>query len=148
MKGVDDDTVLRAVTMSNLMSIYIKRGIGRLSAMCGMVNAAMGVAAAVVYLDGGNPKQSSDAMKNMINTVTGMLCDGAKPSCALKMSVTLYAAFLCSQLALENHVVEITDGLSDKDIDLSIHNLGRIGKDGMLQTDDMILDIMTHKHNY
>ena len=145
LKGCNDEQILRALTMNHLMSIYIKRGIGRLSALCGIVNATMGASAALTYLEGGGYEQVCYAMKNMINTLAGMVCDGAKPSCALKMSVGLYSAFVCSELAVHNRVVDCTDGLSESDIDCSIRNLGRLGKDGMNQTDDMILDIMTHK---
>ena len=145
LNGNNDEQILRALTMSHLMSIYIKRGIGRLSALCGIVNATMGVASALTYLEGGTFEQTGYAMKNMINTIAGMVCDGAKPSCALKMSVGLYSAFVCSELAVHSRVVDCTDGLSESDLDCSIRNLGRLGKDGMNQTDDMILDIMTHK---
>ena len=145
LKGCSDEQILRALTMNHLMSIYIKRGIGRLSALCGIVNATMGGAAALTYLEGGGYEQVCYAMKNMINTLAGMVCDGAKSSCALKMSVGLYSAFVCAELAVHNRVVDCTDGLSESDIDCSIRNLGRLGKDGMNQTDDMILDIMTHK---
>ena len=145
LKGNSDEQILRAITMSHLMSIYIKRGIGRLSALCGIVNATMGVAASLTYLEGGNFEQVGYALKNMINTIAGMVCDGAKPSCALKMSVGLYSAFVCSELAVHSRVVDSTDGLSESDLDCSIRNLGRLGKEGMNQTDDMILDIMTHK---
>ncbi len=144
-KGCTDEQILRALTMSHLMSIYIKRGIGRLSALCGIVNASMGVSAALVYLEGGNFDQVCYAMKNMINTLAGMVCDGAKPSCALKMSVGLYSAFVCSELAVHRRVVDRTDGLSESDVDCSVRNLGRLGKEGMNETDEMILDIMTHK---
>ena len=147
LKGCSDEQILRALTMSHLMSIYIKRGIGRLSALCGIVNATMGVSAALTYLEGGTFEQTGYALKNMINTIAGMVCDGAKPSCALKMSVGLYSAFVCSELAVHSRVVDNTDGLSEADLDCSIRNLGRLGKDGMNQTDDMILDIMTHKRN-
>lgn len=145
LKGCSDEQILRALTLNHLMSIYIKRGIGRLSALCGIVNATMGASAALTYLEGGTFEQVCYAMKNMINTIAGMVCDGAKPSCALKMSVGLYSAFVCSELAVHDRVVDRTDGLSESDIDCSIRNLGRLGKDGMNQTDDMILDIMTHK---
>ena len=147
LKGCSDEHILRALTMSHLMSIYIKRGIGRLSALCGIVNATMGVSAALTYLEGGGFEHTGYAMKNMINTLAGMVCDGAKPSCALKMSVGLYSAFVCAELAVHGRVVDCTDGLSESDIDCSIRNLGRLGKEGMDQTDDMILDIMTHKRN-
>ena len=146
-RGCSDEQILRAITMSHLMSIYIKRGIGRLSALCGIVNATMGVSAALTYLEGGTFEQTGYAMKNMINTIAGMVCDGAKPSCALKMSVGLYSAFVCSELAVHSRVVDSTDGLSESDLDCSIRNLGRLGKEGMNQTDDCILDIMTHKRN-
>ena len=147
LKGNSDEQILRALTMSHLMSIYIKRGIGRLSALCGIVNATMGVSAALTYLEGGSFEQVGYALKNMINTIAGMVCDGAKPSCALKMSVGLYSAFVCSELAVHGRVVDSTDGLSESDLDCSIRNLGRLGKEGMCQTDDCILDIMTHKRN-
>jgi L-cysteine desulfidase len=147
LRGNSDEQIMRALTMSHLMSIYIKRGIGRLSALCGIVNATMGVSAGLTYLEGGSFEQVGYALKNMINTIAGMVCDGAKPSCALKMSVGLYSAFVCSELAVHSRVVDCTDGLSESDLDCSIHNLGRLGKDGMNQTDDMILDIMTHKRN-
>lgn len=147
LRGCTDEQILRALTMSHLMSIYIKRGIGRLSALCGIVNATMGVSAALTYLEGGSFNQVCHSMKNMINTIAGMVCDGAKPSCALKMSVGLYSAFVCSELAVHDRVVDRTDGLSESDIDCSIHNLGRLGKEGMCQTDDCILDIMTHKRD-
>ena len=147
LRGNSDEQIMRALTMSHLMSIYIKRGIGRLSALCGIVNATMGVSSGLTYLEGGNFEQVGYALKNMINTIAGMVCDGAKPSCALKMSVGLYSAFVCSELAVHSRVVDCTDGLSESDLDCSIHNLGRLGKDGMNQTDDMILDIMTHKRN-
>jgi L-cysteine desulfidase len=74
-----------------------------------------------------------------------MVCDGAKPSCALKMSTGIYSAFTCAELAYHDCVVDATDGLSESDVDCSIRNLGRLGLDGMNDADDTILDIMTHK---
>lgn len=145
-KNCSKEQITRALIMSHLMSIYIKSGIGRLSALCGIVNASIGVTCGITYLHGGSLEQIGWAIKNMINTLAGMVCDGAKPSCALKMSTGLYSAFVSSELALHNKVVDATDGLSEKDVDYSIQNLGRLGHDGMDQTDDMVLDIMTHKH--
>ena len=144
-KNCSDEQVTRALIMSHLTSIYVKRGIGRLSALCGIVNASIGVTSGITYLHGGNYDQVCYAIKNMINTLAGMVCDGAKPSCALKMSTGLYSAFVSAELALHNKVVDACDGLSEKDVDFSIRNLGRLGHDGMDQTDDMVLDIMTHK---
>ena len=144
-KKCSDEQVTRALILSHLTSIYIKRGIGRLSALCGIVNATIGVSTGITYLHGGTFDQICYAIKNMINTLAGMVCDGAKPSCALKMSTGLYSAFVSAELALHDKVVDACDGLSEKDIDYSIRNLGRLGHEGMDQTDDVVLDIMTHK---
>lgn len=144
-KGCSDEQITRALVLNHLMSVYIKRGIGRLSALCGIVNASIGVTCGIVYLHGGTFEQICYAIKNMINTIAGMVCDGAKPSCALKMSTGLYSAFVSAELAYHDCVVDATDGLSERDVDCSIHNLGRLGHDGMDQVDDTVLDIMTHK---
>ena len=144
-KGCSEEQITRALILNHLMSIYIKRGIGRLSALCGIVNASIGVTCGIVYLHGGDFNQMCYAIKNMINSVAGMVCDGAKPGCALKMSTGLYSAFVCAELAYHDKVVDATDGISESDVDCSIHNLGRLGHDGMDQVDDTVLDIMTHK---
>lgn len=144
-KKCSEEQITRALILSHLTSIYVKRGIGRLSALCGIVNASIGVTTGITYLHGGNFDQICYSIKNMINTLAGMVCDGAKPSCALKMSTGLYSAFVCAELALHDKVVDACDGLSEKDTDFSIRNLGRLGQEGMDQTDDVVLDIMTHK---
>lgn len=145
LKGCDEDSITRALILCHLMSIYVKRGIGRLSALCGIVNASIGVTSGIVFLHGGGFEQIGYAIKNMINTLAGMVCDGAKPSCALKMATGLYSAFVCAELAYHDQVVDATDGLSERGLDESIRNLGRLGHDGMNETDDIVLDIMTHK---
>ena len=150
-KGSTDEQITRALVLNHLMSIYIKQGIGRLSALCGIVNASIGVACGIVYLHesemgtGKGFEHMCFAIKNMINTLAGMVCDGAKPSCALKMSTGIYSAFTCAELAYHGRVVDATDGLSETDVDCSIRNLGRLGFQGMNDADDTILDIMTHK---
>ncbi len=146
-KQCSDEQITRALILSHLMSIYIKRGIGRLSALCGIVNASMGVSAALTYLNGGNITQICYAIKNMINSLTGMVCDGAKPSCAIKIAIGIYSANIAADLAINDSVVDTTDGLSENDIDHSIHNLCRLGHEGMNETDDMILNIMTNKRS-
>ncbi len=145
LKNCSDETITRGLIMSHLMSIYVKHGIGRLSALCGVVNASIGVTSALTYMQGGDYKQITFAIKNMINTLTGMLCDGAKPSCALKVATGIYSAFVTAELALHTKVVDETDGLSEADTDRSIQNVCKIGKEGMNETDDMILEIMTNK---
>ena len=147
LKGCDEERITRALILCHLMSIYVKRGIGRLSALCGIVNASIGITSGLVYLEGGDFNQVCFAIKNMINTLAGMVCDGAKPSCALKMSAGIYSAFVTAELARHNKVVDPTDGIAECDIDNSIRNLGHLGHDGMDQTDDVVLDIMTHKKN-
>ena len=145
LKNKTNEEIARALLLSHLMSIYAKQHIGRLSALRGVVNASIGVCCGLVYLQGGSFEQISYSIKNMINSITGMICDGAKPSCALKVSIGIYAAFISSELALNEKIVDETDGLSEKDVDRSIANLGKIGFYGMNQTDDVILDIMTNK---
>lgn len=145
LKGIDNEKITRALILSHLTSIYVKRGIGRLSALCGIVNASIGAMAGIVFLKGGSLQQVGFAIKNQINAVAGLVCDGAKPSCSLKMSTGLYSAFVCAELACNDVVVDATDGLSERDVDYSIRNLGHLGHDGMNQTDDVVLDIMTHK---
>lgn len=147
LKGCNEESIVRALILSHLMSIYVKRGIGRLSALCGIVNATIGVSSGIVYLHGGSFEQVGFAIKNMINTLAGMVCDGAKPSCALKMATGIYSAFVCAELAYNDKVVDATDGLSESDLDNSIRNLGKLGKYGMNETDDVVLDIMTHKES-
>lgn len=144
-KHCSDEQITRALILSHLMSIYIKRGIGRLSALCGLVNASMAVSAALTYLDGGTVQQVGYALKNMINSIAGMVCDGAKPSCALKMATGTYSAFVASSLAMHDEVVDATDGLSERGVDDSVRNLCCLGHDGMDGTDDMILKIMMNK---
>lgn len=138
-------TLIRALTLSHLMSIYIKSKIGRLSAMCGVTNASMGAVCGMMFLRGASLEQMCYAMRNMINTITGMVCDGAKPSCALKMATALNSAFDSMGLAMNNIVVDSTDGIAEKDIDASIRSLGNIGKYAMDSMDEMILSIMTNK---
>ncbi|MDR1725308.1 MAG: L-serine ammonia-lyase, iron-sulfur-dependent, subunit alpha [Bacteroidales bacterium] len=139
-----EEKIIRALILSNLMSIYIKSRIGRLSALCGIVNASIGVTSAIVYLENGSFEQICFAIRNMINTITGMICDGAKPSCALKISTGLNAAFDSELLAMHNVVVDETDGIASKYIEKAIENIGKIGRYGMDETDELILDIMTH----
>ena len=144
-KNLPEEKITRALILSHLTSIYVKQGIGRLSALCGIVNASIGVAASFTYLQGGTLEQISYAIKNLINTIAGMVCDGAKPSCALKITTGLYSAFVSSELAINNKVVDATDGIAEPCVDLSIANLGKLGHDGMNDADDMILKIMTSK---
>ena len=140
-----EEELTRALILSHLTAIYIKLSLGRLSALCGCVVASTGSACGITYLMGGNYEQVAYSVKNMIANLAGMVCDGAKPSCALKVSSGVSTAVLSAMLAIQNRHVSSVEGLIEDDVDRCIHNLTRIGADGMNETDRMVLDIMTHK---
>lgn len=139
------ELTLRALALSNLTVIYIKQSLGRLSALCGCVVAATGSAAGITLLMGGNYEEITYAIKNMIANISGMICDGAKPGCALKVTSGVSTAIFSAYLAMQHSYADSTEGIVEDDIDRTICNLTRIGHDGMQVTDDLILDIMTHK---
>ena len=141
----NEERTLRALALSNLTVIYIKQSLGRLSALCGCVVAATGSAAGITYLMGGNYDEITYAIKNMIANISGMICDGAKPGCALKVTSGVATAIFSAYLAMQHSYADSTEGIVEDDIDRTIRNLTRIGHDGMQVTDDLILDIMTHK---
>lgn len=140
-----EEEITRALVLSHLTAIYVKQSLGRLSALCGCVVASTGSSCGITYLMGGTYEQIAFSVKNMIANLAGMVCDGAKPSCALKVSSGVSTAVLSAMLAVQNKYVTSVEGLIDDDVDKSIHNLTRIGHDGMNETDKMVLDIMTHK---
>ena len=140
-----EEETLRALTLSNLTEIYIKQSLGRLSALCGCVVASTGSAVGITYLMGGRYNEVTFAIKNMIANISGMLCDGAKPGCSLKVTSGVATAVLSASLAMQHKYAAADEGIVEEDIDRTIHNLTRIGSQGMQQTDDLILDIMTHK---
>ena len=139
------EQTLRALALSNLTVIYIKQSLGRLSALCGCVVAATGSAAGITLLMGGKYEEITYAIKNMIANISGMICDGAKPGCALKVTSGVSTAIFSAYLAMQHSYADSTEGIVEDDIDRTIRNLTRIGHDGMQVTDDLILDIMTHK---
>lgn len=140
-----EEELIRALILSHLTVIYIKQSLGRLSALCGCVVAATGSSCGITYLMGGNYEQITYAVKNMIANITGMICDGAKPSCALKLTSGVSTAVLSAILAMENKCVTSVEGIIDNDVDRSIRNLTRIGSQGMNETDKLVLEIMTNK---
>ena len=140
-----EEELVRALMLSHLTAIYIKQSLGKLSALCGCVVASIGSSCGITYLMGGGYDDICHAVRNMIANLTGMICDGAKPSCALKISSGVSTALLSAVLAREGKHVTEAEGIIDKDVDRSIHNLTSIGKEAMCSTDDMVLDIMTHK---
>lgn len=140
-----EEELIRALTLSHLTAIYIKQSLGKLSALCGCVVASIGSSCGITYLMGGDYQRICHSVKNMIANLTGMICDGAKPSCALKISSGVSTAILSSLLSMEGKCVSSAEGIIDDDVDRSIHNLTSIGADAMRATDDMVLSIMTHK---
>ena len=140
-----EEELIRALIMSNLTAIYIKQNLGALSALCGCVVASTGSSCGITYLMGGSFEQISFAVKNMIANLTGMICDGAKPSCALKLTTGVSTAVLSAMLAMQHKYVTSVEGIIDDDVDQSIRNLTAIGSRGMDDTDRFVLDIMTHK---
>lgn len=143
--GASEDQLIRALILSNLSMIYIKQHIGRLSALCGCVVASTGSSCGITYLMGGNYDQITYSAKNMIANITGMICDGAKPSCALKIASGVSTATLSALMAIEDEVVTSQEGIIDQDIDQSIRNLALIGNNGMAETDKIVLDILINK---
>ncbi|MCI5854175.1 MAG: serine dehydratase subunit alpha family protein [Prevotella sp.] len=142
-----EEELLRALTISHLTAIYIKQSLGKLSALCGCVVASIGSSCGITYLMGGSYERICWAVKNMIANLTGMICDGAKPSCALKISSGVSTAILSALLAMEGKCVSCAEGIIDNDVDKSVHNLTSIGAEAMQDTDRMVLDIMTGKKN-
>ena len=142
-----EEETIRALIISNLTAIYIKQTLGALSALCGCVVASTGSSCGITYLMGGSYEQISYSVKNMIANLTGMICDGAKPSCTLKLTSGVSTAMLSAMLAMQHKYVSSQEGIIDDDVDQSIHNLTAIGSKGMDVTDRFVLDIMTHKTN-
>lgn len=143
--GTDDEKLARALVLSHLIAIHIKGYLGKLSALCGCVIASTGSACGLVYLRGGDYDQICSAIKNMIGNITGMVCDGAKVGCAMKVASGVSSALQSAVLAREGICISEHDGIIEKDIEKTIQNLGKIGSVGMQKTDNMILDIMVCK---
>lgn len=140
-----EEQTARALVLSHLTVIYIKQSLGRLSALCGCVVAATGSSCGITYLMGGGYDEVSMAVKNMVANLTGVICDGAKPSCALKLTSGVSTAVMSAVMAVEHRCVSSQEGIVDDDVDRCILNLTEIGSRGMCETDRMILDIMTSK---
>lgn len=143
--GKSEEELVRALMLSHLTVIYIKQSLGRLSALCGCVVAATGSSCGITWLMGGTYEQVAFAVQNMVANLTGMICDGAKPSCALKVTTGVSTAVLSAIMAMENRCVTSVEGIIDEDVDQTIRNLTKIGSKGMDETDRLVLEIMTGK---
>ncbi|MBR1415202.1 MAG: serine dehydratase subunit alpha family protein [Prevotella sp.] len=140
-----EEELIRALMLSHLTAIYIKQSLGTLSALCGCVVASIGSSVGITYLMGGDYQRICAAVKNMVANLTGMICDGAKPSCSLKITSGVSTAVLSALLAMEGKCVSSSEGIVDDCVDRCIHNLTSIGANGMGPTDEIVLKIMTSK---
>ena len=146
--GVDHDTLVRAVTLSDLLTIHMKTGIGRLSAFCGAVSAGCGAGAGIAYLQGGGLSEISHTLVNGLAIVSGMICDGAKPSCAGKIAASVDAGILGYEMYKNGQQFRGGEGIVTKGVENTIVNVGHLGKYGMRETDREILRIMTGTANH
>ena len=143
--GASEEDLARALALSSLTSIYIKQSLGRLSALCGCVVASTGASAGLVHLMGGGFEEVCAAIKNMVANLTGMICDGAKPACAMKITSGVSTALMSAMLAMNGKCVTSQEGIVCDDIDRTVHNLTSIGREAMTETDHLVLDIMVGK---
>ena len=144
--GCNEETLLRAEALSQLVTIHIKASIGSLSALCGCaIAASIGSACGITYLLGGSQEAVSYAVQNMIADISGLICDGAKPGCSLKIATATTCAVQCAQLAVSGAYATRRDGIVTHDAEASIRNLHTLSYQGMRQTDSVILDIMLTK---
>ncbi|QTL97431.1 serine dehydratase subunit alpha family protein [Iocasia frigidifontis] len=139
---VEKEVLIRALIISNLIAIHIKEKIGRLSAFCGAVSAACGSGAAITYLYNGTYEQISSTIINTLGNVSGIICDGAKPSCAAKIASAVDAAIMAHDLTMSNQTIQVGDGIIQNDIEKTIDVIGHIGGNGMKKTDETILEAM------
>ena len=144
LKKTEEETI-RALVLSNLIAIHMKSFLGRLSALCGVVVAATGAACGAAYLLSANYQQVVSTIKNMIGGITGMICDGAKVGCSLKISAGVSAAIQSAMLSIDGIEISSEEGIIEDDIEQTIKNLGEIGSAGMLETDKLILHQMSCK---
>lgn len=145
--GLSYEALLRSVALSHLVTIYIKTRFGRLSSICGATVAAIGASCGITYLLGGGLQEIQASVQNMLGNITGMVCDGAKGGCALKVATCTSAACLSSQLAMAGVAIGRHEGIIDVDPDKTIANLGRLSREGGQDMDNLILKIMLEKEN-
>ena len=141
--GVSRDEMIRAVLLSDLLTIHMKTGIGRLSAYCGAVSAGCAAGAAIAYLHGGGLREIAHTLVNALAICSGMICDGAKPSCAAKIAASVDAGLLGYHMFKNGQEFRGGEGIVTKGVEATIINVGRLGRLGMRETDKEIIRIMT-----
>lgn len=140
--GASEEMLLKAVALSNLVTIHQKAGIGRLSAYCGAISAGCGAGAGIAYLNGGDAHAIAHTVVNAIAILSGTICDGAKPSCAAKIAAAVDAGILGYHMYLEGQQFYGGDGIVTKGVDNTVYNIGKLAREGMRETDRTILEIM------
>ena len=140
--GADEETLYRALVLSNLCAIHQKTGIGRLSAFCGAVCAGAAAGAGIAYLNGGGYKEAVHAVVNALSIVSGIVCDGAKPSCAAKIAMSVNAGILGYEMYRAGQQFYDGDGIVKKGVENTIESVCRVGREGMRATNDEIIRIM------
>lgn len=140
--GASEELMLRALIVSNLCTIHLKTGIGRLSAYCGATSAGAGAAAGVAYLMGGRCREVSHVLVNALAIDSGMICDGAKASCAAKIASAVEAGLLGLQMQLRDREFRGGDGIVEKGVENTIRNVSQVAREGMRETDRTIIDLM------
>lgn len=143
--GKSEEEMLRAVTLSDLVTIHQKTGIGRLSAYCGAISAGCGAGAGIAFLQGGRLRAVAHTVVNAIAILSGTICDGAKPSCAAKIAAAVDAGILGCEMFMENQQFYGGDGIVTKGVDNTVSNVGRLAREGMRETDRTILKIMLNE---
>ena len=141
--NVSDEQLYRALTLSNLPTIHQKTPIGRLSAYCGAVSAGVGAGAGIAYLSGGDYQDIIHTVVNAVSIVSGMVCDGAKASCAAKIASAVDAGILGYHMYKNGQQFYSGDGLVTKGVEATLKNIGRLGKEGMKETNQEIIRMMT-----
>jgi L-cysteine desulfidase len=141
--NIPKEKLLRALFFSHLATVHVKTNIGRLSAYCGVICAASAVAGALAFINDENLEVVSHSIANLLGDVSGIICDGAKSSCAMKIATTITASFDSYLLASQGRYLNAGDGIVGRDIETTLQNIGRLAGEGMHTTDEVIIDIMS-----
>ncbi|GBU10319.1 hypothetical protein AwWohl_14570 [Gammaproteobacteria bacterium] len=144
--NIEHEQLIKAVALSNLVAIHIKHHMGRLSAFCGVMTAGMGVSAGLTFLSNGTLQEIEETVQNIIGDISGVFCDGAKPTCATKIASSIDAAFQAHYLVKDNNMINSDMGIiSAHNVEQTIRNIGKIGGEAMNNTDQAICDIMAKR---
>jgi len=143
--GISEDRLIRALLISNLIAVYQKAEIGRLSAYCGAVSAATASVVGIAWLDSASYEVMESIIKNALGNISGIVCDGAKPSCAAKIAISMQAAFMGYELAKRHRTFRGGDGIVKESADQTVEAVGRMAHNGMVQTDEEIIRIMINE---